>query len=70
MKGGLDRVNLVEHYIVEIHSVEKIKREPWMEEQFVKVDVTIDCYGNVKRCIAYYPSSYWEDIKENGYYMG
>lgn len=63
-------MNLLEHYIVEIHSVEKAKQEEWMDGTYVKVDLTRDCYGNEKRQVNVYPLSYWKEIKSKGYYMG
>lgn len=63
-------MNLLEHYIEEIHSVEEVERQEWMNGPYVKVDITIDCYGSIERKTTYYPLSYWESIKEKGYYMG
>ena len=57
-------MNLLEHYIEEIHS-EEIK-----EENLVEVDMTTLCYGTTKREINVYPKDYWEEKKQKGYYMG
>lgn len=65
--GGLI-VNLLEHYIIEIHSEKEIMGE-WMMEEYVKVDITIGCYGNIERKMKLFPLLYWEDIKKHGYYM-
>ena len=63
-------MNLLEHYIEEIHSEEEVERKDWMEEPFIRVDMTIDCYGNIERKTNIYPLSFWESIKRVGYYMG
>lgn len=35
-------MNLVEHYIVEVHKL----RESRIREGFLIIDLTVDCYGN------------------------
>lgn len=65
-------MNLLENYIVEIHSVTPYIAE-WTEEfnrDFVEVDITTDCYGIKKREICVFDSISWGEIKEQGYYMG
>ena len=63
-------MNLLEHYIEKIHSEEEIPREEWMMSPYVKVDITIDCYGNIERKTKFFPQSFWDTIKKDGYYMG
>lgn len=63
-------MNLLEHYIEEIHSVKEVDRQEWMTGPYVRVDATVDCYGNRTREVRHYPLSYWEKIKADGYYMG
>lgn len=57
-------MNILEHYIVEIHSEEDAA------PGVVRVEFTDDCYGDKRRRQREYPKSMWEDIKERGYYMG
>ena len=63
-------MNLVEVYIEEIHSEERVEMQEWMQEPYIKVDITTDCYGRINRDAQYYPESEWKSIKEKGYYMG
>ena len=61
-------MNLIEHYIKEIHSVEKITRE-W--GSFILVDLTHDSYGCIKRTEESFSSWVeWEQVKAKGYYLG
>lgn len=66
-------MNLLEIYIKKIHSVEPYNTE-WTREfpdkEFVKVDVTTDCYGNVRREQRVFNTQEWEEIKKKGYWMG
>lgn len=68
-------MNLLEHYIKEIHSVRKCEEE-WTkddyfkDEEYVEVDLTYDCYGSIKRTIRCWEKEYFEHIKEQGYFMG
>lgn len=67
-------MNLLEHYIKEIHSVEKCEEE-WTKdeifegEEFLKVDVTYDCYGVIERRVHYWNKEQFEKIKKDGYFM-
>ena len=68
-------MNLLEHYIKEIHSVKDITNK--FEEkcgyaphdQFLEVDLTCDCYGVVERKICYFSKSKFEIVKKQGYFM-
>ena len=66
-------MNLLENYIVEIHS-EEPWFEAWMtdfpEKKFVRVDMTMNCYGNKRRSTYVWNTVMWAKIKEQGYYMG
>lgn len=66
-------MNLLEQYIVEIHSVEPYEAE-WTKEfpdrEFLKVDLTTNCYGSQKRDEHIFNTVEWETIKEQGYYWG
>lgn len=59
-------MNLLEHYIKEIHSVVEIERE---NIRFLKVDLTYDCYGKVERDTRPFFHDEWEDAKAKGYFM-
>ncbi|MBR2492281.1 MAG: hypothetical protein IKB64_02275 [Paludibacteraceae bacterium] len=57
-------MNVVEHFIVEIHS-----EKDDVIEGFVEVDVTVNCYGNISRVKHSTSKRQWEIDKKNGYYM-
>lgn len=65
-------MNLLEHYIREVHSVEEYKEE-WTKEfpdiEFVKVDVTYDCYGRTERKTHVWNKAQWNAIKTQKYFM-
>lgn len=55
-------MNLLEHYIEEVHNEEYL-------EDVVKVELTILCYGNREKITTAFTKEYWEVVKEKGYYM-
>ena len=68
-------MNLLEHYIKEIHSVQDVSdkfekatgskpKEPWYE-----VDVTVNCYGAVERKRKFISKSEFEQAKKQGYFL-
>jgi hypothetical protein len=60
-------MNLLEHYIKEVHSVEEIK-EDW--GSFILVDLTVNCYGITERTKTSFSNmEEWEKAKEKGYYL-
>lgn len=65
-------MNLLEHYIKEVHSVKECNEE-WTKEFpgecFVEVDMTYDCYGCIERRTHTFKISMWEQVKEQGYFM-
>ena len=64
-------MNILEQYIVEVHSV-KPYTEEWTKvypEEFVKVDVTRDCYGSKKRVERIWKTDEWSEILDKGYWM-
>lgn len=65
-------MNLLEHYIKEIHRVEDVSSE-YTEELFgeplYKVDLTIDCYGKIERIAKYFFMTEWERVRIQGYFM-
>lgn len=68
-------MNLIEHRIVEIHSVEDVteqfERKVGIKprEPFFQVDLTHDCYGQVTREKKYFYQTEWEVAKLKGYFM-
>ena len=68
-------MNLLEHYIKEIHSIKDITNE-FIEccgyvpnEPLLEVDLTYDCYGVVKRGKMTFWKSNFEMVKNEGYFM-
>ena len=68
-------MNLLEHYIKEIHSARDITEEfaehcgyeP--DEPLFEVDLTYDCYGIVTREKRTFWKSDFENVKKEGYFM-
>ena len=68
-------MNLLEHYIKEIHSVQDVSDkyekatldEP--KEPLYEVDVTVDCYGAVERKRKIMRKSEFEQAKKQGYFL-
>ena len=68
-------MNLLEHYIKEIHNVEDvsdkyekaIRQKP--KEPLYEVDVTVDCYGVVERMKKIMSKSALEQAKKQGYFL-
>ena len=68
-------MNLLEHYIKEIHSVQDIsdtyekaiRHKP--KEPLYEVDVTVDCYGVVERIKKIMSKSALEQAKKQGYFL-
>ena len=68
-------MNLLEHYIKEIHSVQDVSdkfaratgRKP--EEPLYEVDITADCYGVVERKRGFMSKSEFEQAKKQGYFL-
>ena len=68
-------MNLLEHYIKEIHSVQDVsdKYEKSIghkpKEPLYEVDVTFDCYGVVERTRKIMSKSALEQAKKQGYFL-
>ena len=68
-------MNLLEHYIKEIHNVQDvsdkyertIRQKP--KEPLYEVDVTVDCYGVVERMRKIMNKSEFEQAKKQGYFL-
>ena len=68
-------MNLLEHYIKEIHSIKDITNE-FIEccgyvpnEPLLEVDLTYDCYGIIERSKMTFWKSNFEMVKNEGYFM-
>ena len=55
-------MNVVEHWIREIHSV-----VPY--EDLLIVEMTVNCYGTIERTKQYFLPEVWDEIKKKGYYL-
>lgn len=68
-------MNLLEHYIKEIHSVQDVSDEfekatgGEPKEPLYEVDVTFDCYGVVERTRKIMNKSEFEQAKKQGYFL-
>ena len=62
-------MNLLEHYIVEIHKETPTQFDDFKDVEFITVDITTNCYGHIKRSTTVFRKVYWEEAEENGYYM-
>ena len=68
-------MNLLEHYIKEIHSVQDVSdeyvraTESELKEPLYEVDVTVDCYGVVERTRKIMSKSEFEQAKKQGYFL-
>ena len=68
-------MNLLEHYIKEIHSVQDVSdkfekatgRKP--KEPLYEVDVTVNCYGEVERKRKFISKSEFDQAKKQGYFL-
>lgn len=59
-------MNVLEHYIVEVHEVKTYDNDPG----FVVVDLTSDCYGHRSRGKHLFKADQWVQSKQQGYYVG
>lgn len=74
-------MNLLEHYIEQVISIENVNKE-WEEhmqdtfpgyketDPMLEVKMVVDCYGNKKETKKYFHKSQWEVIQKQGYYIG
>lgn len=68
-------MNLLEHYIKEVHSVvdvtDEFKKHGAIDnsEKMLQVDLTYDCYGQVKRTSRYFYKEEWEESQRDGYFL-
>lgn len=73
-------MNLLEHYIEHIVSVEDVTKEwkEYMKEEdpnFVETDtmleikMIVNCYGSIQETKQWFHKTVWDKIQEQGYYM-
>lgn len=73
-------MNLLEHYIEKVISVEDVTKEweKYMQEEnpnFVETDpmlqvtIIVNCYGQIKEVTRTFHKSEYDNIQEQGYYM-
>jgi hypothetical protein len=58
-------MNLLEHYIVEIHKTKESDSNPDM----IEVDVTYNCWGNRRRVKHITSKQQWQKDVERGYFI-
>ena len=58
-------VNILEHYIEEVHGTREFEKYPDM----IEVDVTCDCYGSIQRTRHITSKEQWQKDLEKGYFM-
>jgi len=64
-------MNILEHYIKEVISVEPYT-EDWTkkwDKEFVEVKVLANCYGGIQEYTNVWDKAQWEQIKKQGYFM-
>jgi hypothetical protein len=62
-------MNLLEHYIKEIISVEDVPHEDWMNKKYLKVKLVANCYGDIRQYERWFGEEEWGKVKEQGYFM-
>ena len=64
-------MNLLEHYIKEIISVEDLRiDEEWAKgKSYVKVKMVISCYGHIETVERISTKKEWIEAESNGYYL-
>lgn len=62
-------MNILEHYIDEIISEEKVQN-PENGNEYYRVNAIVDCYGCKEQINRLFLIDEWEKAKKQGYYMG
>lgn len=65
-------MNLLEHYIEEVYSVEPYEEEwtkKFPQHTYVKVSLTYNCYGSINYRKIIFRTEEWEKNQKQGYYM-
>ena len=58
-------MNLLEHYIKEIHGIKEFEKYPDM----IEVDVTCNCYGSIQRVKHLTDKKQWQMDLKKGYFI-
>lgn len=58
-------MNLLEHYIKEVHWIRESEKYP----DVIEVDVTCDCWGSTQRVKHLTDKKQWKTDLEKGYFM-
>ena len=58
-------MNLLEHYIIKVYSVEDYDSE----QNYVLVDLSCNCYGVIQRVYHITTRQQWEIDKKRGFYL-
>lgn len=58
-------MNILEHYIEEVHGIKELEKYPDM----IEVDVTCDCWGSIQRTKHFTTKEQWRKDLEKGYFM-
>jgi hypothetical protein len=58
-------MNLLEHFIIEVHEIKEFDDYP----NIVEVDVTTDCYGAITRTKDCFSKEEWQKAVERGYFL-
>lgn len=61
-------MNLLEHYIDEIISEQKIQN-PEDGREYYRVNAIVDCYGCEEQINSLFTIDEWGEVKAKGYYM-
>lgn len=70
-----NNMNLLEHYIQEVHSIEDITEEyekivdRKLEQPVLKVSMTVDCCGNIEKVTKFFLKNEWENSLKQGFYL-
>lgn len=68
-------MNITEHWITKVHSVEDVTKKyeelvgRKLEQPALKVDITINCYGQKRRKTEYFLKAEWENTLKQGFYL-
>lgn len=58
-------MNILEHYIKEVHDIKECENY----SDIIEVDVTCDCWGSIQRTKHFTSKKQWQKDLENGYFM-
>ena len=62
-------MNLLEHYILKVHSINVLQPPSATSPPLIEVDVTCDCWGSVSRVKHTTTRERWEAELQQGYFL-